>query len=155
MSRETPVTCPVPAHRAGEPPAQPMVMLAVRFLLELIGFGAMPVVALTVNVAKLNSLPEDVQKIIVEVGRAWEDQNGAMMDQSQAKGLAALEENGAFIKKLPDETRKAWAESLAAFPAKEAKEAEGRGMPGVEVMNAYIKASEKLGHTWLVQYKVD
>lgn len=121
----------------------------------LIGFGAMPVVALTVNVAKLKSLPEDVQKIIVEVGRAWEDQNGAMMDQSQAKGLAALEENGAFIKKLPEETRKAWAESLAAFPAKEAKEAEGRGMPGVEVMNAYIRASEKLGHTWLVQYKVD
>lgn len=40
MAQETPLACPVPAHRAGEPPAQPMVMLAVRFLLELIGFGA-------------------------------------------------------------------------------------------------------------------
>jgi len=121
----------------------------------LIGFGAMPVVALTMNVDKLNSLPEDVRGIIVEVGRSWEDQNGAMMDQSQAKGLAALKENGAIIKELPAETRKAWAESLSAFPAKEAKEAEGRGMPGNAVMKAYIKAAETLGHTWPVQYQID
>ncbi len=40
MSQETPLTCPVPAQPAGEPPAQPLVMLATRFLLELIGFGA-------------------------------------------------------------------------------------------------------------------
>ena len=40
MSQETPLACPVPVQRANEPPTQPMVMLATRFLLELIGFGA-------------------------------------------------------------------------------------------------------------------
>jgi hypothetical protein len=40
MSRETPLACPVPAQHADEPPAQPVVMLATRFLLELIGFAA-------------------------------------------------------------------------------------------------------------------
>lgn len=121
----------------------------------LIGFGAMPVVALTVNMNKLNSLPEDVRKIIVEVGRAWEDQNGPTMDKSQENGLAALKKNNAIIKELPDTTRAAWAKSLAAFPAKQAKEAEGRGMPGVQVLKAYIKASETLGHKWPVDYKID
>jgi hypothetical protein len=40
MSRETPLACPVPAQTGDAPPAQPVVMLAVRFLLELIGLGA-------------------------------------------------------------------------------------------------------------------
>ena len=34
------MTCPVPLDRAGEPPRQPMVMLAVRFLLEIIAVGS-------------------------------------------------------------------------------------------------------------------
>lgn len=121
----------------------------------LIGFGAMPVVALTANAERMAALPEDVRKIIEEAGRAWEDQNGAAMNASQAKGLAALEENGAHIRKLPEETRKAWAESLAAFPAKEAADAESRGMPGIAVMKAYIDAAAKLGHEWPVDYKID
>lgn len=41
MSRETPLACPVPVQKSGEPPAQPAVMLAVRFLLELIALGAL------------------------------------------------------------------------------------------------------------------
>lgn len=34
-----PLACPVPVQRASEPPAQPMVMLAVRFLLEMVALG--------------------------------------------------------------------------------------------------------------------
>lgn len=36
----TPLACPVPSHAPGEPPTQPMVMLAARLLLELIAFGS-------------------------------------------------------------------------------------------------------------------
>lgn len=41
MPQETPLACPIPVQRDDEPPAQPMVMLATRFLLEMIGFGAL------------------------------------------------------------------------------------------------------------------
>ena len=41
MSQESPLACPVPARSGAEPPAQPLVMLAVRFLLELIALGAL------------------------------------------------------------------------------------------------------------------
>ena len=34
------LTCPVPEHAEGTPPPQPMVMLAFRFMLELIAFGS-------------------------------------------------------------------------------------------------------------------
>lgn len=118
----------------------------------LIGFGAMPVVVLTMNKAKLESLPEDLRKIIVEVGQQWENQNGTAMDESQASGLAALEASGATIVTLPDETRAEWAQSLAEFPKKSAAEADSRGMPGTKVMTDYIEASKAVGHTWPVEY---
>ena len=35
------LACPVPSHAEGQPPAQPLVMLAVRFMLELIALGSL------------------------------------------------------------------------------------------------------------------
>jgi hypothetical protein len=35
----TPLACPIPTHAEDQPPSQPVVMLAFRFLLEMIAFG--------------------------------------------------------------------------------------------------------------------
>ena len=88
----------------------------------LIGFGAMPVIMMTMNEAKLASLPEDVRNIILEVGSEWEAANGAKMDEVQAFGLNALKENGATIRTLPEEVRADWAASLAGFPKQQLEE---------------------------------
>lgn len=121
----------------------------------LIGFGAMPVIALTVNKKKMESLPQDVQDIIVEVGAEWEAQNGAAMDEVQTTGLAMLKENGAIIKTLPQEVRVEWAESLVEFPKRQAADAESRGLPGKEVMSSYIEAAKTVGHAWPFEYNFD
>ncbi|WP_353475883.1 C4-dicarboxylate TRAP transporter substrate-binding protein (plasmid) [Salipiger sp. H15] len=121
----------------------------------LIGFGAMPVVVLTANKATLARLPEDLRAIVEEVGREWEAGNGAAMDESQAKGLAALKENGAIITELPEATRAQWAQSLAEFPRTNAKDADSRGMPGTKVMTDYIAAAKAVGHVWPVEYTLD
>ncbi|MCF3592398.1 C4-dicarboxylate TRAP transporter substrate-binding protein [Rhodobacteraceae bacterium LMO-12] len=121
----------------------------------LIGFGAMPVVVMTVNESKLASLPEDLRKIVEEVGRAWEAQNGKAMDDSQASGLAALAENGAIINTLPHEVRVEWAESLADFPRKSAAEADSRGMPGTKVLQDFIDAAVEVGHEWPIDYDLN
>lgn len=118
----------------------------------LIGFGAMAVNALTINKAKFDSLPKEVQKIIVEVGREWENGNGAAMDASQARGLAALKKNGAIIHELPESIRADWANSLAEFPNTSAKEADSRGMPGTKVLSDYIAAATAGGHNWPATY---
>lgn len=118
----------------------------------LIGFGAMPVIMMTVNDDKMASLPEDVQAIIREVGAEWEEQNGAAMDAVQAGGLEQLKENGAIIKTLPEEVRIEWANSLAEFPKAQVAEAEGRGLPALAVMQAYIDAAKEVGHVWPVEY---
>ncbi|MDA8586803.1 C4-dicarboxylate TRAP transporter substrate-binding protein [Rhodobacteraceae bacterium] len=120
----------------------------------LIGFGAMPVIMMTMNEAKLASLPADVQAIILEVGAEWEEGNGAAMDKVQASGLAKLAENGAIIKTLPEAVRIEWAESLSEFPKLQTAEAEGRGLPALAVMQAYIDAAKEVGHDWPVEYKL-
>jgi TRAP-type C4-dicarboxylate transport system substrate-binding protein len=115
----------------------------------------MPVIMMTANEKKLAALPEDVRNVILEVGAEWEERNGAAMDQVQTSGLAKLAENGAIIKTLPEEVRIEWAQSLADFPKRQTAEAEGRGLPGTAVMQAYIDASKEVGHKWPVEYALD
>ena len=121
----------------------------------LIGFGAMGVNALTMNQRSFDRLPEDVQKILMEVGRAYEDQAGASLNTRQESGLAGLKEVGAQIKELSEEARAGWAESLTSFPNQQAKDADGRGMPGTEVMNAYLAAVADAGYSMPVEYVID
>ncbi|WP_420011518.1 C4-dicarboxylate TRAP transporter substrate-binding protein [Tateyamaria sp.] len=121
----------------------------------LVGFGAMPVNALTMNKRKFDSLPEDMQKIMMEVGAEYEAQAGAKLNGRQAWGLNGLKEAGATITELPADVRAAWAQSLSEFPGKQAAEANGRNMPGSEVLNAYLKAIEASGYEMPVAYTVE
>ncbi len=121
----------------------------------LIGFGAMGVNALTMNQRSFDALPDDVRQIIMEVGRAYEDQAGETLNGRQASGLVGLEEAGATVSELAPEVRSGWAESLASFPGQQAAEADGRGMPGTEVMQAYLEAVAASGYDWPFEYSLD
>lgn len=121
----------------------------------LIGFGAMMVNALTINNKTLDRLPDDVSKIIMEVGRAYEDKSGAELDARQAVGLEGLKKNGTNVRTLPENVRAEWAAALVPFAAKQAKEADKRGEPGTEVMKTYIDAVTAAGYTWPSQYKIN
>lgn len=117
-----------------------------------IGFGAMGVNGLTMNARSLSRLPPEVQTIIREVGRAYEDQAGASLNAAQERGLEGLAEVGAEVVDLPEDVRAQWAASLAGFPAAQAAEADGRGQPGTDVLRAYIEAAAEGGHEWPVEY---
>ena len=121
----------------------------------LIGFGAMGVNVLTMNQRKFESLPEEIRTILTEVGQAYEERAGQSLNERQKSGLEGLEAAGADIRTLPEEARVQWAQSLAGFPSEMAKDADGRGMPGTEVMKAYLGAVEKLGYDWPVDYVIE
>lgn len=121
----------------------------------LIGFGAMGVNALTMNKRSMSRLPEDVQKIIREVGAAYEARAGETLNAAQQRGLDGLRANGAKVRELPAQARADWAASLAGFANRQAKEADGRGMPGSDVLRSYIAAVAADGYAWPVDYKID
>ena len=121
----------------------------------LIGFGAMGVNALTANERTMSRLPEDVAAIIREVGQAYEDQAGESLNAAQQRGLDGLVEVGASVRELPAEARAGWAAALVDFPNTQAKDADGRGMPGSEVMTTYIQIVADSGYDWPVDYTIE
>lgn len=121
----------------------------------LIGFGAMGVNALTMNQRSFDRLPEDVQQIILEVGAAYEAQAGDSLNAAQQRGLDGLSEAGATITAISPEVRDEWAASLASFPSEMAADADGRGMPGTEVMKVYLQAATDAGFDWPLDYVIE
>ena len=122
----------------------------------LIGFGAMGgAVIVTMNVRTLNRLPADVRQIVEEVGRGYEVEAARVLDERQIAGLASLRAAGATVRELPEEARREWAQSLSGFPNRMAKEADGRGMPGTEIIRSYIELVTQSGYEWPVGYTID
>lgn len=121
----------------------------------LIGFGPMIVNGLTANLRTMARLPEDVQQIIREVGREYEARSGIALDEGQARGLAGLAEAGATINEISPEARAEWAASLSGFARSQAREADGRGLPGTAVMQTYLDLVAASGYEWPSPYSLD
>ena len=100
-------------------------------------------------------LPEEVRSIILEVGRAYEQQAALALDRGQATGLDDLRNAGAMIRQLAEDVRISWAKSLADFPNRMAKDADERNMPGSEVIRSYIDEVSRSGYEWPVEYVID
>lgn len=122
----------------------------------LIGFGAMGgAVVMTANSRKMGRLPPEVQQILREVALDYEREAARALSNEQRDGLEALRAAGASVRELPAEVRAAWAESLKAFPGEMAAEANGRDMPGSEIMRTYIEIITAAGYQWPVVYEID
>ena len=121
----------------------------------LIGFGAMGgAIIVTMNLRSLQRLPKDVRQIVLEVGRAYERHAARALEQRQGKGLSDLRGSGAEVRTIDERVRAAWARSLAPFPARMVADANARGMPGTEIIRAYIEEAERGGHQWPVDYEI-
>jgi len=122
----------------------------------VVEFGAMTITPLNVNIAKFNSLPKDLQDIIVAVGKDLEAKGGTQTKQMYEDALKTSKEKGAKINVLGDAERAEWAKLLSDQPAKLATEMEQKSkLPIKKAMNAYLSAAEELGHKWPNRYKLD
>lgn len=119
-----------------------------------IGFGAITWHGLTMNKARFNKLPKDVQQIILEVGREYEALTGTANLKSYPEQIEQLRKGGAVVKQLPDAVRVDWANSLKNWPQEKATELDKMGLPGSQVLKLTLEESEKLGHKWPVRYPI-
>lgn len=122
----------------------------------LIGFGAMGgATIMTMNTRTLERLPPEVREIVLEVGRDYEVIAAQALEDRQISGLQNLRDAGATVSGIPEEVRRGWAQSLAEFPNRMAKEADSRGMPGSQVLSSYIDLVTESGYEWPVTYIID
>jgi TRAP-type C4-dicarboxylate transport system substrate-binding protein len=119
----------------------------------LIGFGAITWHGLTVNLDTWNRLPPEVQEIMVEVAKDFEEQTGIVNKAEYAKHVENLK-GITNVKELPADVRQAWAEALTGWPQEIATELDGKGLPASEVLNLALDAAEAAGYTWPVRYAV-
>lgn len=120
----------------------------------LIGFGAITWHGLTINLDTWGRLPPEVQEILVEVAKEFEEETGKVNKVEYAKHVETLR-GVTTVTELPADVRTAWAEALAAWPQQIAKEIDGKGLPGSETLKLALKAAEDAGYTWPVRYQIE
>jgi C4-dicarboxylate-binding protein DctP len=117
-----------------------------------IGFGAITWHGLTINQARWNKLPKEVQDIIAEVAKEYEAKTGTVNDENYPKQIDELKKNGVNVRKLPDEVTMEWAKSLQNWPKEKAQELDKMGLPGTQVLETALAAAEQAGHKWPIRY---
>ncbi len=117
-----------------------------------IGFGSITWHGLTMNKAKFNRLPKEVQDIIVEVAREYEAQTGTVNEADYPKQIEQLKTLGALAQSLPASVRQDWANSLKGWPQSLAADLDKKGLPASQVLKLTLQEAEKQGHQWPVRY---
>jgi TRAP-type C4-dicarboxylate transport system substrate-binding protein len=114
-------------------------------------FGCISTPVLTMNKDTWVSLPANVQKIIVEVGRDWNEQVGKITYEKQEAAREMMKGAGLEVRTASAADKKAWAKAL---PKQRFDELNKAGLPG-EVVYTYMKALKAAGHTfpreWLAE----
>jgi TRAP-type C4-dicarboxylate transport system substrate-binding protein len=108
-------------------------------------FGAASTPLLTMNANTWKSLPANVQKIFLEVGREWNKNMGAVAYEKQEATIKRMKEVGFDVRQADFATKQAWAKGLPNIPKQRFDEINKAGMPG-EVVYTYIKALKAAGH---------
>lgn len=110
-----------------------------------INFGAQYASALTVNLDTWNSLPEDVQNVILDVAGEYRDIAAEAYKEGGKASLEKAIEGGAKVSELSTDQRVAYAQKLPNIAREWAEKLDAQGQPGTEVLEAYMRLSKEAG----------
>lgn len=111
------------------------------------GFGALAWGSVNINLDTFESLPADVQDILLEVSAEYESRYIEEIASVRDEALAAMEEAGVEISEFDPQVREDWAAALPELPARNVEEAESLGFDFArEVYQTYIDAQEEAGY---------
>ncbi len=138
--------------------AWPIKLWEVAPYVTTLDVGSMYAVALTINRFVWDGLPAEVQAIFREAGDAYT----AWVAEQQAGRAAALfermvAEQDVTVHDLSAEERRRWAETIDNPAAAWVEHLEARGVPGLAVLDGYLRAQEAAGvdlpRDWAADFK--
>ena len=122
-----------------------------------VDMGAAMPVGLGVNKDTFDSLPPDLQQLMIDVADEAVELNASLILERRNAALEEWEELGITRHEMPEEDRAQWANALEDIPGNWIKEMEEKGLPGRDVMVTYIEILEELGHNfprdWAADYR--
>lgn len=107
--------------------------------LTRVDFGAQFVGALTVNADTWNDFPNDVKTAFLEAGEVYRVKVAKALQSFAVMAEHKMVEQGATQTRLSAKERERWAMALPDLAADWVARAEGRGLPGKEVLKAWMK----------------
>jgi TRAP-type C4-dicarboxylate transport system substrate-binding protein len=120
----------------------------------MIGFGSITWHGLTANLDFWSKLPKEVQDIVLEVAKDYEQLTGSNNKERYGQDVTKLKGGLATVKVLDPKVRLEWAQSLKDWPQAYANELEKEGLPAKKVLNLVLDSAEKHGYTWPVRYVI-
>ena len=122
-----------------------------------VNMGAAMPVGLGINRDIWESLPPDLQQLMMDVADEAVELNASLILERRNVALTEWEDLGITRHDMPDEERSEWANALEDIPGNWVGEMEDKDLPGREVMVGYIELLEELGHTfprdWAAEYR--
>ncbi|MFH1775228.1 MAG: TRAP transporter substrate-binding protein DctP [Chloroflexota bacterium] len=119
------------------------------------GWGYWAADMLTMNLELFNSLPDDIQEILLEVGR---EAGGVYMEMGQAdwaKTKATMEASGVTFTDFSDEEMIKWGNLIGNPVADAVKEGEAMGLPIRGPMETYLRLCKEAGHKFPREWTLD
>lgn len=116
--------------------------------------GAITWQGMTINKARFAKLPQEVQDILLEVGRDFETRMADINEADYLKQLEQMRSLGVNVRPVAADVKAEWARSLANWPQQKADELDAKGLPASQVLRLAVDEAERLGHTWPVRYVI-
>ena len=113
--------------------------------LTRVDFGAQFVGALTINKDTWDSFPDEVKTAFKEAGEVYRLEVSKALQGFAKVAEGKMKEQGATESRLSAEERKRWALALPDLAADWAERAEAKGLPGKEILNAWMEKQSKYG----------
>jgi TRAP-type C4-dicarboxylate transport system substrate-binding protein len=106
--------------------------------LTRVEFGPSNVSGVTINRDTWEKLPDFVQKIFIETVRQYPHWIIEYEQDSLKKFMGIMQKAGLKVYEMPDEERRRWAAMMPNIAKEWAERQEERGLPGREVLNAFM-----------------
>lgn len=117
-----------------------------------VNFGAQFAGGVVINKSRFDKLPPEVRNAFVEAGEVWQTSYAKAQSAAVSAVMQKMVEGGAKVSEFSDAERKRWADSLGPVARTWAADAQGKGLPANDVLNAYtaslLKAGAKLPRDW-------
>ena len=113
----------------------------------LIDTGPYTFGACGMNLDVYNSLPQDVQKVLSELGRGYSQQNADMISKRQGGAIEVYKKNGCTIAEMPQSQRQAMADGMDDLGKIFVETNEAKGIPAEKILRRFMSLAKESGVT--------
>lgn len=135
--------------------AYPLKIHEVAPYVTLVDTGPLTFGGFGINKDTFDSLPEDVQGVLSELGYEYSAENARLIEEKQREAIGRMAAEGATVSEMPQDQRIAWVNQMPDLGRLWVEENEAQGVPAREIMKAFMAALKAHGGEPLRDWSAD